>query len=133
MLNRIRRRLSYANVVASAALFLALGGVGYAATTAAKNSVTSRSIKNGQVKTADLANGAVTSSKIRNGNVTSVKIANGTIGRVDLNSSLKTDMDDADTLGGQTGAALQAGATDVRQAVGARTFSERARRRVPRP
>ncbi len=57
--------LSYANVVATIALFVALGGSGYAAVTLSKNSVTSSSIKNGQVKTADLAKNAVTSAKVK--------------------------------------------------------------------
>ncbi|HET9103668.1 MAG TPA: collagen-like protein [Solirubrobacteraceae bacterium] len=62
---RFASRLSYANVVATIALFVALGGTGYAAVRLAKNSVTSASIKNGQVKTVDLANNAVTSAKVK--------------------------------------------------------------------
>lgn len=93
MLTRFRKRLSYANVVASLALFLALGGVGFAAT-AAKNSVKSSSIKNGEVKSADLGSNAVTSAKIKNGQVAnadlganavnSAKVANGSLVRGDL-------------------------------------------------
>jgi hypothetical protein len=51
------------------ALFIALGGVSYAAATLPKNSVTSKQIKNGQVKNADLANNAVTSKKVKNGSL----------------------------------------------------------------
>lgn len=40
--------------MAYVALFVALAGVGYAATVARRNSVVSRSIKNGQVKSADV-------------------------------------------------------------------------------
>ena len=43
------------------------------------NSVTSGSIKDGEVKTADLANDAVTSSKIKNGEVKAEDIAPGVI------------------------------------------------------
>ncbi len=82
MLTRMRKRLSYANVMASAAVFIALGGVGYAA--AAKNSVISTSIKNGQVKNLDLANNAVTAAKIRDGNVGSADIADASVARSDL-------------------------------------------------
>ncbi len=39
MLREVRSRLTYANVVASMALFVALGGVGYAAVKLPKNSV----------------------------------------------------------------------------------------------
>ena len=51
----IRSKLSFANVIAMIALFLALSGRAYAAV-AAKNSVTSKSIKKGAVKSADIAN-----------------------------------------------------------------------------
>ena len=52
------RRPSPAMLVALIALFVAMGGSALAVT-AAKNSVKSKSIKNGQVKTKDLANAAV--------------------------------------------------------------------------
>ena len=51
------KRLSYANVVASLALFLALGGVGYAAT----------QLPNNSVGTPQLKANAVTSGKVKNG------------------------------------------------------------------
>src|SRR4051812_32795486 len=51
----IRSRLTYANVMATVAVFIALGGGAYAVATAPKNSVVSRSIKDGQVKPRDLA------------------------------------------------------------------------------
>ena len=50
---RIRSRISYANVLATLALFVALGGGAYAASVA-KNSVKSSSIKNNAVRTADV-------------------------------------------------------------------------------
>lgn len=51
-MSRIRKHLSYANVVASLALFLALGGVGYAAMKLPKNSVGTKQLKNGAVTAA---------------------------------------------------------------------------------
>lgn len=45
----IRKRLTYANVVASVALFLAIGGVSYAAIKLPKNSVGTKQLKNGAV------------------------------------------------------------------------------------
>lgn len=48
-MSKIRKHLSYANVVASLALFLALGGVGYAAIKLPKNSVGTKQLKNGAV------------------------------------------------------------------------------------
>jgi hypothetical protein len=48
-MRRIRSRLTYANVMASLALFVALGGVGYAASQLPKNSVGTKQLKNGAV------------------------------------------------------------------------------------
>jgi hypothetical protein len=56
MIERLRGRLTYANVTATVALFLALtGGIAWAL---ANNSVKSRHIVNDQVKAQDLAAGA---------------------------------------------------------------------------
>jgi hypothetical protein len=52
------------NVVGYIALFFALTAGAYAVTEAPRNSVVSRSIKNGQVRTADLGREAVTHSKL---------------------------------------------------------------------
>lgn len=60
------RKPSRAMLVALLALLVALGGSSYAAVTLSKNSVTSKHIKNGQVKRADIANNAVTSAKVAN-------------------------------------------------------------------
>jgi hypothetical protein len=51
----IARRLTYANVVATLALFVALGGGAVAATTLGRNSVGTRQLKNGAVTEAKLA------------------------------------------------------------------------------
>jgi hypothetical protein len=61
------RRLTYANVIATLALFVVLGGAGYAASQLKKNSVKSKQIKNGAVATEDLADGAVTTAKLGSG------------------------------------------------------------------
>jgi hypothetical protein len=67
LLRTLRSRLTYANVVASIALFVALGGSSYAAVQLSKNSVKSKHIGSGQVRTGDIRGNAVTTSKIRNG------------------------------------------------------------------
>lgn len=59
------RRPSPALVVALIALFVALGGTGYAALTLPKNSVGSAQIRKGAVKNRNLAANAVTSAKVR--------------------------------------------------------------------
>jgi len=70
----LKKHLSVANVLAAAALFVALGGSAYAA---AKLGV-------GQVKAVNIAKEAVTQQKLRAGAVTSGKIANGQVNNRDL-------------------------------------------------
>jgi hypothetical protein len=62
---RIGSYLTYANVMATVAVFIALGGSSYAAVTLSRNSVKTQQIKNGQVKTADLGRNAVTGNKVQ--------------------------------------------------------------------
>ena len=62
-MSHIRRHLTYSNVMATIAVFVAVGG-GTAFALAGHNTVFSDDIVNGQVKTPDLANGAVTAPKL---------------------------------------------------------------------
>lgn len=62
-----RPRLTYANVVASLALFAALGGVSYAATTLPKSSVGTEQIQAEAVRTGKIADDAVTAVKLAQG------------------------------------------------------------------
>lgn len=77
----IKKRLSYANVVASTALFVSLGGTSYAAITLKANSVRSSHIKNGQVKRADLAKGAVAGAQVADGSLLAGDFAPGQLPR----------------------------------------------------
>ena len=61
MLARLRPRLSFANVTSVLALFIALGGTGYAAVTLPRNSVGSTQIKKRAVGSSELKTNAVTS------------------------------------------------------------------------
>jgi hypothetical protein len=80
MFARARRFFTFANVVASLALFVALGtGTAYAA-----NTVFSTDIVDGQVKTPDLADSAVTNVKIAPSAVGSGRILDGSIANVDI-------------------------------------------------
>lgn len=65
----LRRRPSPSLIVSFAALFVALGGVGYAATQLPANSVGSAQLRNGSVGNWKLAFNAVGSRKIINGSV----------------------------------------------------------------
>lgn len=72
------RRPSPAMVVACISLFVALSGAGTAAVvTLKKNSVLSKHIKNGQVKTSDLAANAVNSAKVSDGSLLAHDFAAG--------------------------------------------------------
>jgi hypothetical protein len=71
----VRRRLSYANVVSTLALFLALtGGAVYAASKIRTNDLAKNSVSAAKIK-----KNAVTSKKIRKGAVTFPKLRNGTL------------------------------------------------------
>ncbi len=70
----LRSRLSYANAMATLAVFIALGGSAYAV---GRNTIGTKELKRGAVGTAQLKTGAVTSPKIAAGSVTAEKIAAG--------------------------------------------------------
>jgi hypothetical protein len=65
----IRRHLTYANAMATVAVFIALGGGAYAAFHVPKNSVRSKSIANGAIKGKDLKKSAITGKTIKNKSV----------------------------------------------------------------
>jgi hypothetical protein len=74
----VRSRLSYSNVVATIALFLAVGGGAvYAA-----GKIGSRELKNGAVKTKKLANGAVKTQKLADDAATGAKVNEASLGLV---------------------------------------------------
>lgn len=64
---RIRRTLSYANVMATIAVFLALGGVSYAAFQLPKNSVGPKQIKREAVNGAKVKIGTIPATALRGG------------------------------------------------------------------
>jgi hypothetical protein len=79
----LRPRLTYANVAATIALFLAVGGgTVYAAFGLGKNDVHSKNIAPKAVKASDLAKNAVTSPKIKDGGVQAADLAAGVIAGV---------------------------------------------------
>jgi hypothetical protein len=101
-MNQLRGRLTYANLMATIAVFIALGGASYAAVRLPKNSVGTKQIKKGAVTGAKIKNGAVTGAKIKNGTINGAKIKNGTITGAKI---------DVSTLGAVPGA-VHAGAAD---------------------
>jgi hypothetical protein len=80
---KIRPRLTYANVTATLALFIALGGASaFAATQLGKNTVGSKQLKKNAVTTVKIKNQAVTGAKIKNGSLTGTQIDSSTLGTV---------------------------------------------------
>lgn len=75
-MNTIKKHLSFANVMASFAVFIALGGSAWAVS---KNSVGTKQLKNNAVTTKKIKNNAVTAKKIKNNQVTTAKIKNGAV------------------------------------------------------
>lgn len=76
---KLKSRLNYANVMATIAVFIALGGGAYAAIQIPKKSVGAKQLKANAVKTGKIANGAVTGPKIADSAVTGSKIASGAV------------------------------------------------------
>jgi hypothetical protein len=64
VIRRVGRRLSYANLVSSMALFIALGGTSYALTLP-RNSVGAAQIRRGAVHASEVRSGAIRSSDVR--------------------------------------------------------------------
>lgn len=93
-LETARRHLTYANVVATLALFLVVaGGTVYAARVAKKsvgpsqlkaNAVTTAKLKANAVTTRKIRRNAVSNAKIKDGAVESQKIANGSVQGFDI-------------------------------------------------
>jgi len=115
---QIRKRLTYANVMSSIAVFLVIGGgAAFAATSLPKNSVGSPQIKKNAVKTGDiaakavkvgklapeavkggkLAKNAVSTNRIRKNAVTGAKVKESTLGEVPSASSA-TNATNADNV-----------------------------------
>jgi len=75
-------RPSHATIVAYLALFVALGGTAYAATSLPANSVGTKQLRNGAVTTPKLRDQAVTGRKVANNSLTGTQINASTLGTV---------------------------------------------------
>lgn len=108
----LRKRLSYANVMATIAVFVALGGSAYALSLP-KNSVGSKQLKNGAVTTAKVKNGAITGQKIKLSTLGTVPSAASAATAGSAGTAGKAS--DADALGGKPASAFAA-STVIRSA-----------------
>jgi len=99
-----RLRLTYSNVIATLALFLALGGAAYAATKLPKNSVGTKQLKPNAVTTAKIKDGAVTGAKVNASSLGTVpnaaQAANATQAAHAADASHAAFADDSAHLGG---------------------------------
>jgi hypothetical protein len=104
---QIRKRLTYANVMSSIAIFLLLGGAtAFAAKKIGSNEIKGNSITTGKIKkeaitASKLKKNSVTTAKIANGAVTGAKINLGSVGTIP-NATHATSADNANTVGGQS-------------------------------
>lgn len=109
-MTRLRGSLTYANVIATLALFLALsGGAVYAASNLGKNSVKSknlaanavksRNLAKNAVKTKSIAANAVTNAKIKQGAVTGGKVAKATLTRNNMAAGTLAGLQVAEVVG----------------------------------
>jgi hypothetical protein len=90
-LQSILKRLTYANVMSTIAVFLVVGGgAAFAANKLAKNSVGTKQLKNNAVTAAKVKANAITGAKVKNGSLTGSDINLGTLGTVPNATSAKT-------------------------------------------
>jgi hypothetical protein len=109
----LRSRLTYANVAATLALFLVIGGgTVYAASELGRNDVKSKNIAKGAVKASDLATNAVTGQKVKDGSIAGDDLQDGSITAGDIQDGTITGADiaagvipqiEADVTGSATG------------------------------
>jgi hypothetical protein len=119
MLAQLRSSLTYANVMATVAMFVALGGTSYAVATGSIDSrelknetVRSKDIRNNQVSTRDLRNNSARGGDIRNDTLTGTDVLESSLGEVPS----ATTAGNANQLGGVGAAGYLQTGTRVLQA-----------------
>jgi len=116
---KLRSKLSYANVVATLALVLAIGGgTVYAALRLGKDAVRSKNIAAGAVKSSDLGKNAVTSPKVKDGTIATGDLAASVIAK------LRADVSGSATAGPTGG--VNTNTTSPLPLSGTTTFTPRA-------
>jgi len=82
--------ITYANVTATLALVLALGGTSYAAAKLPKNSVSSKQIAANAVRSPDVKDGALTGADLGDGSLTGADVKDGALGAGELDPAAVT-------------------------------------------
>jgi hypothetical protein len=109
---QIRKRLTYANVMSSIAVFLVLGGAtAYAATKIGTNEIKGNAITTGKIKKEAVARGkikkaAIDATRLADGAVTTSKLANDAVTGEKVNEATLGPVPEASKVGGLNTAAL---------------------------
>jgi hypothetical protein len=86
--SRVRRSLSFENVLVTVVAFVVLaGGSAFAAGQLGKNSVGKKQLKANAVTTAKIKKNAVTAAKIRSGAIDASKVKDGSLAIADMNAA----------------------------------------------
>jgi hypothetical protein len=113
---RLLRHLSFSNVIAMLALFVALGGAAYAGT-----KINGSSIKNGSIGGGKLKNETITANKLKKGTITGTQIAPGSISSSSIDVSTLATVPSAQTANTATTATKADSATTATSATTADT------------
>jgi len=106
LMRGLRGKLTYANVMASAAVFIALSGYAYAALRVPPNSVGTRQLKAGSVTTGKISNGAITAVKVAEHSLTGTDIDLNALGTVPMAANASQAVN-SDTVGGHAASCPQ--------------------------
>jgi hypothetical protein len=113
---KLRRHLTYANVISTVCLFLVLGGgAAFAATKLGKSSVGTEQLKGEAVTKGKMAPNSVNSKKVVNGSLTGEDIASSTLGKVP-NATNAEHADSATTAGSANSASTATNASHATSA-----------------
>lgn len=115
---RVRGRISYANVMSTIAVFLALGGISWAAATLPKNSVGTKQLRKSAVNNSDIRGRAVSGPKVRKDTLSGYHINESGLTNVPMADAVATDFTSvykrvAANGSGATVAAARAAAAEV--------------------
>lgn len=116
---RLLRHLTFSNVIALIALFIALGGAAYAG-----SKLNGKNIVNGSIGGGKLKNETITANKIQKGTITSAQIAPGSIDSTTINVSTLPTVPSAQTAATATTAKTAETATKADSAVTAGTAED---------
>ncbi len=83
----LRKRLTYANVMSTLAVFAVLGGTAYAANTVFSTDIVNNQVYSQDVRDDTLTNGGLAAVDLKAGSVRSAEVANNSLEGVDIDES----------------------------------------------